>query len=134
MVICRRDMVPVLPLPDLPFRNWGLGGSRVVSEKSDLEDKESFRWANAAIKTAAVLPSDVRKTMVGDRESDIYTVMCRTLEKGCDYLFRSVHDRCVGDGGYGLEEYMLSLPVAHTYDLELLGHKGRKARTASSIL
>ncbi len=95
-----------------------------------LEEKESFRWADAAVKTAAVLPSDVRKTMVGDRESDIYTVMSRTLEQGCDYLFRSVHDRCVVDDGYGLEEHMLSLPVAHTYDLKLLGHKGRKARTA----
>lgn len=34
-------MVPVLPLPDLPFRNWGLGGSRVVSEKSDLAGSDS---------------------------------------------------------------------------------------------
>ena len=34
-------MVPVLPLPDLPFRNWGFGGSRVVSEKSDLAGSDS---------------------------------------------------------------------------------------------
>ena len=95
-----------------------------------LEDKESLRWADASRKTAALLPSEVRKTMVGDRESDIYTVMCRTLEHGCDFLFRSVHDRTVGDDARGLDEYMKSLPVAHTYDLKLLGHKDRKARTA----
>lgn len=34
-------MVPVLPLPDVPFRNWGLGGSGVVSEKSDLAGSDS---------------------------------------------------------------------------------------------
>ena len=95
-----------------------------------LEDKESFRWADAAAKSAAVLPDSVRKTMVGDRESDIYTVMCRTLGYGCDFLFRSVHERGVGNSGQGLEEYMLSLPVVHTYDLKVRGHKGRRARTA----
>ena len=41
VVIYRRDMVPVLPLPDLPFRNWVLGGSGVVSEKSDLAGSDS---------------------------------------------------------------------------------------------
>lgn len=99
-----------------------------------LEEKESFRWADAAVKASASLPPDTRKTMVGDRESDIYTVMCMTLEQGCDYLFRSVHDRCVGDDGQRLEEHMLSLPVAHTYDLELRGHKGRKSRLARIYL
>lgn len=93
-----------------------------------LEEKESYRWAEAAAKSASILPAEVRKTMVGDRESDIYTVMSRTLEHGCDFLFRSVHDRVVGSNGQRLEEYMLSLPVAHTYNLALRGHKGRKAR------
>ena len=107
------------------------GNAKRQKRKSlKLEEKESFRWADAAVKSSASLPSGVRKTMVGDRESDIYTVMCMTLGQGCDYLFRSVHDRCVGDEGQGLGEYMLSLPVAHTYDLELRGHKGRKCRTA----
>lgn len=46
VVICRRDMVPLLPLPDLPFRNWGLGGSRVVSEKSDLAGSDSRRLSS----------------------------------------------------------------------------------------
>ena len=99
-----------------------------------LERKESFRWAEAALKSAAVLPKEVRKTMVGDRESDIYSVMCMTLAAGCDFLIRSVHDRPVDcdmeDGRMGIKEYMESLPVSHTYDLHLRGHKGRKARTA----
>ena len=103
-----------------------------------LEEKESYRWAETAEATVRSLPSGVRVTMVGDRENDVYSVMCRTLGCGCDFLVRSVHDRPVDcdveDGGMGIGEYMLGLPVAHAYDLELRGHKGRKARTARMLL
>ena len=99
-----------------------------------LEQKESFRWVEAASRSASVLPPGVRKTMVSDRESDIYSAMCMTVGSGCDFLIRSVHDRpvdCDVDGGsMGLKEYMQSLPVASEYEVHLRGHKGRKARTA----
>ena len=99
-----------------------------------LEQKESFRWVEAASRSASVLPPGVRKTMVSDRESDIYSAMCMTVGSGCDFLIRSVHDRpvdCDVDGGsMGLKEYMQSLPVASEYEVYLRGHKGRKARTA----
>ena len=99
-----------------------------------LEQKESFRWVEAASRSASVLPPGVRKTMVSDRESDIYSAMCMTVGSGCDFLIRSVHDRpvdCDVDGGsMGLKEYMQSLPVASEYEVHLRGHKGREARTA----
>ena len=76
--------------------------------------------------------------MVSNRESDIYTVMCKTIAAGCDFLIRSVHDRPVDcdveEGRMGIKEYMESLPVSHTYNLHLRGHKGRKARTAKMTL
>ncbi|MBR0050265.1 MAG: hypothetical protein IJP74_13285, partial [Prevotella sp.] len=82
--------------------------------------------------------SGVRKTMVSDRESDIYSAMSMTLASGCDFLIRSVHDRpvdCDVEGGsIGLKEYMLSQPVALEYSLELRGHKGRQSRTAKMTL
>ena len=103
-----------------------------------LEEKESYRWVETAEKTVASLPSGMRVTMVGDRENDVYSVMCKMLACGCDFLIRSVHDRpvdCDVEGGsMGIKAYMQSLPVAHTYDLELQGHKGRKARTAKMLL
>ena len=103
-----------------------------------LEQKESFRWTEAASISAAELPDGVRKTMVGDRENDIYPVMCMDLTAGCDFLIRSIHDRLVDcnveDGRMGIKEYMGSLPVSHSYDLHLRGHKGRKARTAKMAL
>lgn len=95
-----------------------------------LEQKESRRWAEMAERSSAALPSGVRKTMVGDRENDVYTVMWRTLNCGCDFLIRSLHNRPVDDGGLGIREHMRALPFSHTYELELQGHKGRKARTA----
>ena len=106
--------------------------------KVKLEQKESYRWVETAEKTVASLPSGVRVTMVGDRENDVYSVMCKTLACGCDFLVRSVHERPVDcdveDGSMGIREYMQSQPVALTYDLELQGHKGRKARTARMLL
>ena len=103
-----------------------------------LDQKESYRWVEAAVKSAAALPPGVRKTMVSDREGDIYSAMCMTLGSGCDFLTRSVHDRpvdCDVEGGsMGLREYMQSLPVALEYELYLRGHKGRKARTAKMTL
>ena len=103
-----------------------------------LEQKESYRWVEAAVKSAAALPPGVRKTMVSDREGDIYSAMCMTLDSGCDFLIRSVHDRpvdCDVEGGsMGLKEYMQGQPVAFEYELYLRGHKGRKARTAKMTL
>ena len=103
-----------------------------------LEQKESFRWTEAASISAAELPDGVRKTMVGDRENDIYPVMCMDLAAGCDFLIRSIHDRLVDcdveNGRMGIKEYVGSLPVSHSYDLHLRGHKGRKARTAKLAL
>ena len=106
--------------------------------KVKLEEKESYRWVETAEETVSALPDGVRVTMVGDRENDVYAVMCKTLSCGCDFLVRSMHDRpvdCDVEGGsQGIREYMLGLPVAHTYDLELRGHKGRKSRTAKMHL
>lgn len=95
-----------------------------------LEQKESHRWAEMAQECSTALPAGVRKTVVGDRENDVYTVMWRTLGCGCDFLIRSLHNRPVDEGGLGIREYMRDLPFSHTYDLELQGHKGRKARRA----
>ena len=101
-----------------------------------LEEKESYRWVETAEKTVASLPSGMRVTMVGDRENDVYSVMCKTLACGCDFLIRSVHDRpvdCDVEGSsMGIKEYMQSQSVALTYDLELQGHKGRS--TAKMLL
>ena len=139
IVVAADARMPV-GLGHLKFFNHKRGDGRKKKRKRSklpLEQKESFRWVEAAVKCAASLPPGVRKTMVSDREGDIYSAMCMTLDAGCDFLIRSVHNRpvdCDVEGGMGLREYMLSQPVALEYDLELRGHKGRKARTARMTL
>lgn len=95
-----------------------------------IKEKESYRWAKSAIDSANNLPSDVRKTMVGDRENDVYTVMCMTLESGCDFLIRSLHNRVVNDCSKRIEEHMACIPIAGIYEISLRGHRGRKSRKA----
>lgn len=99
-----------------------------------LNEKESFRWAESAQNTAACLPREIKKTMVGDRESDVYSVMYLTLESGCDFLIRSMHNRCVGEDMTRLAEHMKSVGVSGTYTLDVRGKKGRKSRKAEMEL
>ena len=133
------DAASCMPVGFSHMRVWSRDRADARKKKQKrgslkLEQKESFRWVEAASRSASVLPPGVRKTMVSDRESDIYSAMCMTVGGGCDFLIRSVHDRpvdCDVDGGsMGLKEYMQSLPVASEYEVHLRGHKGRKARTA----
>lgn len=94
-----------------------------------MERKESYRWTESALKSARSLPKEVAKVMIGDRESDIYESMWRTLEVGCDFVYRvRVNRYCEGEGM--LYERMKSRKVLHVYDLQVPGGRNRKARTA----
>ena len=98
-----------------------------------LEEKESYRWYETARQTKQVLPENVRKTFIGDRENDIYEVLSRIQAGGDDYLIRSVANRPTEEGKR-LEELMESLPVSCIYELEIKGRHGRKARTTKMEL
>ena len=58
-----------------------------------------------AQRSSSALPADVRKTVVGDRENDVYTVMWRTLDCGCDFLIRSLHNRPAREDGLGISYF-----------------------------
>ena len=96
------------------------------------KDKESCRWALAARESAACIPYDVRKTVIGDRENDIYSFMEETLDCGCDFLIRSSHDR-KGETGGDCDRLTALLgrckPMGE-YRFPLPGRQGRRNRTA----
>lgn len=123
-----------LPLGFSSLKIWGRGntlpGQKVTRRKRSLSEKESYRWAESAENTAKYISSDVCKTMVGDRENDIYEVMSRTLDSGCEFLIRSSSDRPTTSEGKKLSEIMKDLPLDFTYELSLVGRQGRKNRTA----
>jgi hypothetical protein len=59
------------------------------------EEKESYRWLES-IKTSVLrLPQNVKKTVVADRECDIYAVLTGFSTLGVDYVIRCLHDRTV---------------------------------------
>ena len=93
-----------------------------------LEEKESYKWAKGAEKTAASLPADVRKTVVCDREGDTYETMGRFGGCGCDFLVRSHFNRRSSDG-FPIWDSMLESEPACTYEM-VVRRKGEAARTA----
>jgi hypothetical protein len=123
-----------LPLGFSSLKIWGRGNrpTRGTHERKSIpiQEKESFRWLDSALTTAEYLPSHVRKTMVGDRENDVYEVICGTLQCGCDFLIRSSSDRTTTSDNRKLSEIISQTPVACTYEFPLIGRKGRQNRTA----
>lgn len=123
-----------LPLGFSSLRIWGRGNRsrRGTHERKStlIQEKESYRWLESARNTSEHLPNHVRKTMVGDRENDVYEVMCGTLHCGCDFLIRSSSNRTTTLEKKKLSEIMEHTPVSCTYELPLIGHMGRKNRTA----
>lgn len=127
-----------VPIGFSSLKIWGRGntpaGQKLARKKLPLSERESYRWAESAENTAKYIPSCVCKTIVGDRENDIYEVMCRTLDNGCEFLIRSSSDRQTTSGEKKLSEIMEESPLACTYKLPLIGRKGRKNRTATMEL
>ena len=123
-----------LPLGFSSLKIWGRGNRspRGTHERKNtpIREKESYRWLDSALTTVEHLPCHVRKTMVGDRENDVYEVMCGTLRCGCDFLIRSSSDRTTASGNRKLSEVIGQAPVACTYEFPLTGRKGRKNRMA----
>lgn len=131
------DASSCLPIGFSSLRIWKrdrIEGRKKTGRRAILpyKDKESYRWALGAKESAACLPEDVRKTVVGDRENDVYAFMQESLACGCDFLIRSSHDR-MADAAWDsdrLTELLGRSKPMGEYSFSLPGRKGRKNRTA----
>lgn len=103
-------------------------------QRKDIEEKESIRWIESARRTSRILPGEVRKTIVADRESDIYEALFRIPQSGCDYILRSSSNRRVDAYECTLSEKMKSLPCMYRYELSVKGNHSRKNRKAEMEL
>ena len=73
--------------------------------KIPFEEKEGYRWYSSIQKALPYCQSIKSKTVVADRESDIYSVLTGLKERlGIDYLIRSKHNRPLEAGGKLLEQ------------------------------
>lgn len=108
---------------------WRDGGRRVLRRGLPIEEKESFRWLQAAEEAASVCAGARRITIIADRESDIFEAFA-LRPAGVDMLVRAAQDRSLEDDGR-LFTTLDALPEAARAELELPAQPGRKRRVAT---
>jgi hypothetical protein len=64
-----------------------------------IEEKESYRWIRSCELSKDRIPALVQKTIIGDRESDLYEEFERIPDETTYILVRSRSDRNLSDGG-----------------------------------
>ena len=99
--------------------------------KLPIEEKESYRWAERAIEASNKLSDNQRKTIVQDREGDIYESLCLLKGVGLDFVIRNNHNREIESSTLRLKDYITDLSPVSEYILEVRGdNKKRKKREA----
>lgn len=104
-------------------------GRKALRRDAPVEEKESFRWLQAADQAASVCAGAQAVTVVSDREGDIYEAFAWHPD-GTDLLVRAAQDRSLEDGGR-LFAALDALPEAGRAELDLPAQPGRKGRTAT---
>lgn len=108
--VWRRDKVKAKNYQDLP-----------------IEEKESRRWIDTALRARDALAETTTATVIADREADIYELFARVPDARTDVLVRCQHDRALADGGR-LHAVLAAAPEAGRIAFELEGKPGRRAR------
>lgn len=88
--------------------------------KLPIEKKESWKWIECIQKSKEVLPADVHKIVVADREADIYKVYTLLKDETTDLLIRAKADRNIRGGGT-VRSFLKELPVKKTVSMIVKG-------------
>lgn len=136
LVINEKDKLPIgLSSIDLWNRNWDKQDKFERSYwKQDITEKESYRWIESARKTKSVLDKAPMLTVIGDRESDIFSEFVLIPDDRTHLLVRSRINRKLAGEDEKLYEKLSQQEQKAVYDLEIKGNKKRKARTAKMSL
>jgi IS4 transposase len=134
---------PVLVCDPSGHHIYGLGSVSIYNRKWDkknkhernyqqlpIEQKESYRWIENAINARELIHKDVKITVIGDRESDIYEEFIRLSECKTDVLVRSKVDRILKGSTRKLYTKIAQQPLSGISTVELSGNKSRLKRTA----
>jgi hypothetical protein len=109
---------------------WTRQGRQVIAHDKRVEsERESRRWLSTALAAKQVLSAASMVTVIGDRESDIYSAWVRGPDAKFHLLSRSMQDRALVGGGY-LDATVAAFPVAARRSLDLVERAGRPARCA----
>tara|TARA_R110000737_G_scaffold350883_1_gene391255 strand:+ start:102 stop:1499 length:1398 start_codon:yes stop_codon:yes gene_type:complete len=112
-------------------RTWGQPSKKERKyNELDIEEKESYRWIKSSIETKELLPENVKVTIIGDRENDIYEDFDRVPDQRTNLLIRSRCDRKIVGEYKKLYNLLDNTIVAGSVEVEITGQKNRKKRTA----
>lgn len=99
-----------IPALEFHWRDWREDNLSYKERKSArnkvaFEQKEGYRWYSSIEKSLPNCPPSASKTVVADRESDIYPVLTGLKQElDVDYIIRARHNRPLEDGGKLLEQ------------------------------
>ena len=100
-------------------------------KKLSIEEKESYRWLQASQETKERIHENVKLTIIGDRENDIYEDFERIPDERTNLLIRSRSNRHLANKGDKLYEYIDSQNVAGQIEVKIRGSKSREKRIAN---
>lgn len=103
------------------------------------EEKESYKWTEAARASALNLPPDVRLIHVGDREADFFEYLHTLEADGQQYVIRAKENRILSEGGSRLFGEVRNQPAAGELVVSIPrdtrnGHPAREAKLALRFL
>ena len=132
-----------LPLGTITQSIWARDekiSGETASEKSNrvakmpTEDKESWKWIEAAELTAKRKPEGVMVVTVCDREGDFYEFVAGEIERQAPFIVRARWNRRLipeESAGYDtIMEALSQVAICKTTEVEIIGNSERKARTA----
>lgn len=99
-----------------------------------IEEKESYRWIESGMSASEQMPRDAVKTIIGDREADIFELFSRIPADNVHLLIRSVHERNCRSNASGssvhLNTLMEQAVLRAEYSFEVPPGSRRKKRVA----
>lgn len=100
----------------------------------DITEKESYKWIDSPRTGIDRLPTDTIKTIVADREADIYDLFLEhhlgRMGEKCELLIRSAHNRKTLNDGTYLHDEIASWEVQGIHEVFVEGNGSRSPRTA----
>lgn len=119
-----------------PFGEEALTHNQIsaIRSKTAFEDKESYRWFSSIKKALPQCSNAAIKTVVADREADIYPLLTSlTEELGVDYVIRSRFDRGTINGS-GILKEVDNWSEESCYQIKVPATDKRSAHTAKMVV
>ncbi len=122
------DAETFIPYGFSDVKVWNRGYECLPKDKSHkknllpIEEKESYKWIEASVKSKQALAKARQVIIIQDREGDIYEQFCLIPDARTHLLIRAKTNRTLTDKTK-LFDHLSQQPVQGSYDIELEGDK-----------